>query len=314
MSGSQVSQLQNNLVQLGFYSKDYLTGYFGPRTEKSVWYLQRANGITATGIVGQDTQRKILELLVLSLGSRISLLQKRDVASAPLIVNIATSTDLTRYSIDPKPSLDLKKLSVKIQNLVNDEREKFFLNPIYWDDELAEIALAHSEDQAKDNLTITNPNLPCHYPIIRHEGLTPFGYSLKDRLSSRNVQYRYAGENIAMVPVAKDLLYLNPINQPIPKCSEVSKFEPKEGVEEDRLLEYRSVLEQSKQVEASVSPVRWVNKKWSTPEEVAQLAVRGWMNSPGHRENILRKEYVMGGIGISTVNDYLIITHDFTGR
>lgn len=37
---------------------------------------------------------------------------------------------------------------------------------------------------------------------------------------------------------------------------------------------------------------------WYSPEEIAREVVEGWMDSPGHRRNILEKTYGKEGIGI----------------
>lgn len=51
---------------------------------------------------------------------------------------------------------------------------------------------------------------------------------------------------------------------------------------------------------------------WSSLEEIAQLTVDGWMDSEGHRENILRESYDKEGIGIASTSDYkLYVTENF---
>jgi len=51
---------------------------------------------------------------------------------------------------------------------------------------------------------------------------------------------------------------------------------------------------------------------WYTQSEIAFNAVNGWMNSLGHRENILTSTYDKEGIGIAISNDYAIyVTQDF---
>jgi uncharacterized protein YkwD len=51
---------------------------------------------------------------------------------------------------------------------------------------------------------------------------------------------------------------------------------------------------------------------WSSPEEIAQTTVGGWMNSSGHRENILTPSFDREGIGIAIAPDNKIyITEDF---
>jgi uncharacterized protein YkwD len=51
---------------------------------------------------------------------------------------------------------------------------------------------------------------------------------------------------------------------------------------------------------------------WLTPEELAVAAVTGWMDSPGHRANILTREYDRAGLGIAVARDGRVyVTQDF---
>lgn len=51
---------------------------------------------------------------------------------------------------------------------------------------------------------------------------------------------------------------------------------------------------------------------WSSMEEIAQSTVQGWMNSPGHRKNILEPDYDSEGIGVAISNDGKVyVTQDF---
>ncbi len=50
---------------------------------------------------------------------------------------------------------------------------------------------------------------------------------------------------------------------------------------------------------------------WTSPEEIAQSSVAGWMNSSGHRENILTPSYGREGIGVAIVSEKVYITEDF---
>jgi len=51
---------------------------------------------------------------------------------------------------------------------------------------------------------------------------------------------------------------------------------------------------------------------WSTPEEIAESTVTGWMNSPGHRKNILTATYDSEGLGVAVaLDDKVYITEDF---
>jgi uncharacterized protein YkwD len=46
-------------------------------------------------------------------------------------------------------------------------------------------------------------------------------------------------------------------------------------------------------------------------QTLAALAVEGWMNSPGHRENMLRKEYTHLGVGGTVKGDTVKLTQNF---
>ncbi len=42
---------------------------------------------------------------------------------------------------------------------------------------------------------------------------------------------------------------------------------------------------------------------WSTMEQIASTTVKGWMDSPGHRDNIVSKDYKQGGMGVAISKD-----------
>lgn len=51
---------------------------------------------------------------------------------------------------------------------------------------------------------------------------------------------------------------------------------------------------------------------WNSQSEIAQSTVQGWMNSPGHRQNILTATYDQEGIGVAiSSDDKVYITQDF---
>ena len=55
-----------------------------------------------------------------------------------------------------------------------------------------------------------------------------------------------------------------------------------------------------------------VSHDWNSLEEIAQSTVNGWMNSPGHRQNILKEQYDKEGIGVAiSSDDKVLITEDF---
>lgn len=64
MSGDDVKHLQEVLAtDPNLFSKDNVTGYYGPLTEKAVEHFQEHFGITVVGMVGPLTLEKINEIL-----------------------------------------------------------------------------------------------------------------------------------------------------------------------------------------------------------------------------------------------------------
>lgn len=52
--------------------------------------------------------------------------------------------------------------------------------------------------------------------------------------------------------------------------------------------------------------------EWLTEEEIAKTTVDGWMNSPGHRENILTEIFDREGIGVEITQDHKVyVTQNF---
>jgi len=55
-----------------------------------------------------------------------------------------------------------------------------------------------------------------------------------------------------------------------------------------------------------------VSYDWRTLDEIAEVAVTGWMNSPGHRQNILTSHFSYEGIGVAFApDDKVYITENF---
>ncbi|MCP6720282.1 MAG: hypothetical protein KJI72_03140 [Patescibacteria group bacterium] len=220
---------------------------------------------------------------------------------------------LPPYSILPKPNYDLQDLALGIHKLINLKRNEAGLAPIVWDDKLAELASDHSRDQTKDNIELTNPDLLCHYPLIRHESFS-LGFYPKDRLENRGITYRASGENLAVVSFVKNAIYRYPDDTPPLICPVIEKFEFSEGSQEERVQLYQEILNESLETVRTLSAVEWVNKEWFSSDEIEERIVEGWMESSGHRQNILNPEFNFGGVGVMEINEFMIITHDFVGK
>ena len=51
---------------------------------------------------------------------------------------------------------------------------------------------------------------------------------------------------------------------------------------------------------------------WNSSRKIAETTVKGWMNSPGHRKNILTPHWRSEGIGIAiSPDDKVYITENF---
>ncbi len=307
---AEVKRLQEFLEEKNFLLPGFATGNFYSLTFQALKSYQAANGLPVTGYFGPLTRAKInAELAALVLPESAA----SEAVSATLKNGGAPNDSLPLYEIKPRPDYDLKEIASLVHDLVNRERAAAGLAPLAWDDQLAAVAARHSRDQAADNTEVTDPEKLCNYPIIRHEGFV-FGFTLKERFENSNVNYRLGGENIAMVPLAANLIYKYRTGKAPADCPQIGNFLPGEGTREERTALYRAALSQSLAAISSAGRVEWVNKEWRTAAEAGERAVSGWMNSPGHRRNILNAEFTTGGIGIAVINDYVIITHNFKGN
>jgi len=57
--------------------------------------------------------------------------------------------------------------------------------------------------------------------------------------------------------------------------------------------------------------VRDVQFDWKTPEKLAKQVISGWMESEGHRKNILSEEFTHEGFGIAILGDRLWVVQNF---
>jgi uncharacterized protein YkwD len=322
--GDEVKRLQIFLSEN--YPESYptglITGYFGKKTEEAVIAFQKDQGLPETGYVGALTRDKINMIIGASTATETEAgageneqTPGTELNETPESIPVdpapaAEENDpSSEYVIEKFEEYDLAKIAGAVHEKVNEKRLEDGDGPLRWSAAAAMVAQEHSNDQGLDNIAITDPTKRCHYPLIRHEGFS-FGFSVGDRMQERNVGYRTAGENIAMVPASKDLVYRYPADHVPEDCPVVESFPSGHWEDETAAYDaYRATLSASDAAIKSVDPVNWINKEWQTIDEIATTIVEGWMNSPGHRENMLRDIFTHGGIGIVRVNDYIIATH-----
>lgn len=159
-----------------------------------------------------------------------------------------------------KPEIDISTLEKRIHEVVNEERRKYGLAPLKWDEKLARIARKHSQDMAINNYF--------DHINLRGEDPTERGLKVGHRCYKNYGSYYTEGiaENIFQNNLYDSIIYINWIP----------------------IYHYKSL------------------------EEIAKSTVEGWMKSPGHRSNILNKNYDREGIGVAISDDGKVyITQDF---
>jgi len=322
-TGRDVENLQRFLRQFPkIYPEGLVTGHFGQLTRRAVTRFQQENNIRATGFVGPLTLNRINYLLIeMHARPKITSLELHTVPEtqelAPSIAPPDTDRNLPRtpsqFALLPRPNYDFNTLALSVHNLVNQKRREAGLNEIMWDEAIARIAIEHGLDQARDNTETTNPDLLCQYPLIRHEGFS-FGFTLGDRLRARSAIFRSAAENLAIMPLTKNLIFQHPRDNPPPPCPVVDAIKPINDSQEAKTSAHRETLRLNLKAIQGLQPINWVNREWKTADKLAKSAVEGWMNSEGHRRNILTPALNFGGVGIVEVNNHIILVHKFVGR
>lgn len=232
--------------------------------------------------------------------------------SSPALI---TATTTSSYRVESRPDYNLSELANLIHIKINEERAKQGLGQLSYNLQVSQIAQTHSEDQTNDNLWSTDINKPCSHIFIRHHGSGNLNFSLGDRLKNAFVSFQEARENIAGIAISEHLTYRRNINDGAVLCPEFNPaLIPEHATSEEAQHIIRSNIALSKEMFQPVAPVLWVNREWIENYEIASQAVTGWLNSPGHKENLLAPNVSETGIGIALINDYAIITQVFVKR
>lgn len=156
---------------------------------------------------------------------------------------------------------DVSTLEQMIHEGINEQRSQNGLPPLTFDERLAGIARAHSQDMINRNF-FAHVNPDGKDPTARGADV---GYSCYKNYGS----YYTTGiaENIFQDWTYGTIWYTN-------------------GIE--------------------------TNRDWKTPSDIEFDVVNGWMNSPGHRQNILTSTYNKEGIGVAVGSDGKVeVTEDF---
>jgi uncharacterized protein YkwD len=211
--------------------------------------------------------------------------------------NVTVQADLEK---DLNLSSTYAVMENNVFELVNDERESAGFDALGWNDEVASVAREHSLNLARQNAPLTERDLLCYFPLVHHEGFD-FGTYHNDRLANKSIFYfASSGENIFLASAwkARKTFDVDDAN-----CTQIftQPSGPAEVLEElDLRLNYSSNL----------TRVKWLFT-FATRDEIEESIVQGWMESEGHRKNILNGNYSETGIGISKINDFFIVTQVF---
>lgn len=237
----------------------------------------------------------------------------------------STSNGNDKNDVSGDIPLNLSQIEQKIHVLINAQRTANGLPALKWNEQLAAVAREHSGDQAEENLQMSDLNKICNYATIHHEGLV-FGLMPADRLNNRGVSYySKAGENIALIGAA-EINYLinlltfdqNKANQcqaQVEEWNNQLKADMESlTTEAQKVARLNQDLAARKAALAAADSFQISNINWKTNDTLAEESVTGWMNSPGHRANILDAAYDEAGIGVAYVNGYIIATQVFIKR
>ena len=89
-------------------------------------------------------------------------------------------------------------------------------------------------------------------------------------------------------------------------CIRVTGTTYSEGISENLYQGYRGSTYITEQNGTTVTT------SWNTQDQIADMTVTGWMNSAGHRANILNTRYQQEGIGIAfSADDRIYVTENF---
>lgn len=220
------------------------------------------------------------------------------------------------------PNYNISSIENKIFELVNAERKAKGLSPVKLNSDLSAVAREHSQNLARENLSFTGLAVTCSFPIIHHEGFD-FGTYHNDRLNSRNIYYfSRSAENIALMSTPIFRYSYQPGDgtlEQVESCrADYNKWEAdlktrleNEKNEADKLNLIKDDIARRTEAFKSAKDLKLVEINWKTIDKLSQDTVTGWMNSTGHRENILNSEYDESGIGTAYVNGSVITTQIF---
>jgi len=197
--------------------------------------------------------------------------------------------------------INIKQLELDIHELINTERKNLGLSLLSWDENIAKIARSHSQDMANRN----------YFAHDSPEGISPaqrglqYGYQECGDRATIELSHKY--EQLSRQFVASgstdEMMYqqLQSMYYQLNASHEKLFLGLAENIMQNNLYDrvwYTNGIPTS--------------YEWKDMAELAESTVQGWMDSPGHRQNILTPYFYSAGIGVSiSSNDKVYVTQNF---
>jgi len=235
---------------------------------------------------------------------------------------LSKAQETTKQFISPE--LDISNIELLVHQKVNLQRNQHGLTLLDYDNQISDIARMHSEDMATNN----------YFDHISFSGKEPwergfpYGYetcgtldaiSLQNQYDKLSIQYdklsiqydKYPQTSTSQLQHQKAMSLYNQLNSISDQLNSISN--QLDLMSENGQL-FGGLAENIFQ-NWTYDSITYVNlipiHDWNTDEDIAQQTVDGWMNSPGHRENIL-SEFHSEGIGVAVAaDDKVYITQNF---
>lgn len=210
------------------------------------------------------------------------------------------STKLPSASLG-KPEIKIAELEQKVHYLINQERQQRGMSTLVWDPTISEIARSHSKDMAKRN----------YFSHDSPEGIAPN--------QRGNVYGYYECGDRATIELARQYEELSKRYQ-ASGSSDYAMYQQLQGMyyqlnaaQEKMFLGLAENIFQNNLYDrvwyTNGVPTSY---EWNTMDDIAESTVDGWMNSPGHRQNILTPYFYSEGIGVAiSSDDKVYITQNF---
>jgi len=260
--------------------------------------------------------------LMRQLGLGISNVNLARLAIAPnsaVVPAVAPTSDQTAKTEKFFPTDAMEQA---IFNLVNDARIANGLAAVIWDERITAVAREHSQNLATENLALIDDDKICGYPFIHHES-TILGLRHTERLNNRRVyDFSSSAENIALIPLIKSTSYLSAQNElPVDCQAKLDRLNQAYeaniqmlAAEAEIIAAVKNEVTKRAKLLSEEKTIQVTETAWYSEAEAEKKTADGWMNSPGHRANILNADYTGAGLGIARVKDYIIITQVFVKK